>query len=314
VAKLIPPDFLEVLHCLLVSIYFRLSGDFRDEKSKVLEAHSMIKKRSVLMSSNYNDAVSKPFYITLTFLVVESEIISSLTRGNIKEAMSNIMRIANMVHRYPETLVGLESSVYLLMGSVNILCGNHGSAEKHMKLALDSSSDDYQSNLAKLQMCLICLENDMLSTSEAADRIQELSVSFKEEERGYPAFLLCEVALALAQEDVGGAKKIVQDLIARANHKGDRQLLALGLVEYAKVLVLEGDTTLSKQVVDSAKGLATHLQHLPTLLHVLTFSNQNMRQEEVLPIVLQKWKKTVATGITNIAETKCDEIMQGLVK
>ena len=89
--------------------------------------------------------------------------------------------------------------------------------------------------------------------------------------------------------DTASAKRKVQEVIKTANEKGDRQVLALGLMEYARILMREGDTTLSKQVVDSAKGMATHVKHLPTLISALRVSDQG----GILPAVLDKWDAMV---------------------
>ena len=47
-----------------------------------------------------------------------------------------------------------------LMSSVSMLCGDTVGAEAHARSALSSSTDEYQSSLAKLQLCLICLEKE----------------------------------------------------------------------------------------------------------------------------------------------------------
>ena len=297
-ARLLPPDFLEILYDLLASQYHRLGGDYAEEKSRIQQAHALIRKQSAMMGSDPRSAMMgsdprsaefEPYYQLLTFLVVESEVVSLLTRGMIREAMKCVLRLASLVDGSPDHLGPLEPSVHLLLGSLSTICGNFESAERILNVAMATASDDRSRDLAKLQLCLLELERGGQPAGDAADRVEEVRSTFAERDSAYPAALLCDVTLSERRGDTASAKRKVQEVIKTANEKGDRQVLALGLMEYARILMREGDTTLSKQVVDSAKGMATHVKHLPTLISALKVSDQG----GILPAVLDKWDAMV---------------------
>ena len=292
-AKLLPPDFLHSLLLLLESVCLRMSGHYSEERDVSEEARKKIENEWILVNSAHTNETFKSTYILLKYLVLESQIISALTQCKIQEAASLITAAIELIDAYPQTLGGVESSVHLMIGSVNMLCGDFDHAEDHLKLALASSRDQYQASLAKLQLCFCSLENESITSAEAEESFQRFSVSFEKRDRAYPAHLLCQVALALMRSDIGGAKAMVREALQSAHAKGDHQVIVLCLVEFGKITALEGDTTQTKESIDAAKSLAANLSHLPSLIQALAFSDQILKKETILSPILYKWGKKV---------------------
>ena len=292
--QFLSPEFLEALHCLLQSIFLRLSGKFGREKASVEEALAKI------------EASQESHMPKLKFLLLETEVLSSLTQSKIEQARDKIEQLIGLVEAFPDKLKDLELSVHLLIGSLMMLCGSYSEAQQHFKIA-SSSKDKYQGNLAKLQLCFLSLQNapDSGIGGEEIAAIQQLS--FEKHSRAYPACLLCKVALAVLQKDIHQGKKLVQEALSCAHAKGDHQVIVLCLIEYAKMLSMEGDTTQARESIDAAKSLAANLHHIPSLIHALEFTEENEHLKrgkgtsEILSTLCSKWSLKVRANIADNA-------------
>ena len=298
-----PLEFLDALYYLLLSIALRHVMNYDQEKISIEKALSRIELiKSAPSSHLMSSARSESNYLMLKYLLSEAFVISSITQCNIADASDGIVKSIRLFEKHPDMLSAVESSIHLLIGSLMLLCGNYLSAGLHFKLATLRPLNDYQQNLAKLQFCLCSLENEQISKSEALQTVQILAPTFEKDQRGYPAYLLCQIALASLRKDRLEAKRLVQESLKSAYKKSDNQVIVLCLIEYSNILLAEGDLSQVGESIDSAKTLAASLRHLPSLIHGLSFANKHSKDDQhnqqLLNVILDKWGRKV-TNETN---------------
>jgi tetratricopeptide (TPR) repeat protein len=309
-----PLEFLDALYYLLLSIASRHVMNYDQEKTSTAKALSRLETiKSAPASPMVSSSRSESNCLMLKYLLSEVFVISQLSQCNIADASEGIMRSIRLFEQCPAMLKVVESSVHLLIGSLMLLSGNYHSAGLHFKTATLKPLDTYQQNLAKLQFCLCSLENDHMSKSEALQTVQILAPTFEKDHRGYPAYLLCKIALASLGNDRSEAKRLVQEALKAAYKKADNQVVVLCLIEYSSILLGEGDLSQVGESIDSAKTLAASVRHLPSLIHGLDFSNKHanadQQNQHLLNVILEKWGRKV-TNETDKSANPAFEYLQ----
>ncbi len=306
--------FLTAFYCLLESKLLVLSGKFDLARWQVAEARAKVERLESQGGSGGSigggglglleaDCSSESHLLYFKFLLLETEALSALTQSKVEDAVVKTIEAMALFDANPVALKPCELSVHLLIGSLLTLCGQYGGSERHLNRALVQTSeleDGYQSNLVKLQLCLLNLEGCATTDDAAAifETVETFAAVFAADSRGYPAFLLCKVVLAVLHQDVGPAKKLVQEALKCAHAKGDHQVIVFCLIEYAKILRMEGDSSQAAESIDAAKSLAANLHHLPSLVHALAFAEVHQpskKREAILATVLDRWQTKVAS-------------------